>query len=131
MRFSRRLQLYLLGFGIGCIFVVAIFNERLSVLTSWLPGNRVKWSISHSTWTISSVASCQLNYLNLDTAWLRMAIEESDVAFRKSDTQSNPKVYILNYSEANKDFQISIAVADSSSEFLQVEQEFSNKKMPC
>ncbi len=121
MKCSRRLWLYFLGFGIGCLFVVAVFNERLSVLTSWLPGNRVKFDLKRSELRFDPLAQCQLTCLSEDTSWVSKGIEASDVRFRLSETHDNPRIYVLDWEEGDDTFRLRFALADSSTTLLEIE----------
>src|SRR6056297_1787756 len=96
MKFTRRLRLYLTGFLLGSILVVFFFRERLSVLTSWLPNNRVLFRIENTMSGTTERAKCQMNCFQVDSAMINYAFEEGDVQFGMSETHAEPKVYIID-----------------------------------
>ena len=82
--FLRRLFYYLIGVGIGLIFVFFVFGNRGC---SWLPQNKVKETINHK---ILISASKKIPANNI-----QKIIEESEVNFDKSNKSSSFKTYLF------------------------------------
>ncbi len=122
MKFGRRLRLYLMGFGIGILFVIVVFNERLSLLTSWLPGQRVQDRLQQTSALFTEVSLCELECYGLDTNDVSLAKESGSVRFRLSDTHSEPKMYVLDAELEKGNFRFSFLAADSSSTLSKVER---------
>jgi hypothetical protein len=80
--FLRRLFYYLIGVGIGLIFVFFVFGNRGC---SWLPQNKVKETINHKILISASK--------NIPNNSLRKILEESEVNFDKSNKKSSFKTY--------------------------------------
>lgn len=115
MNFWKRLRLYLIGFGIGILVVIVIFNQRLSLLTSWMPGQRVQDRLLLTEALYTDRSLCQLSCLGIDTADVRTAKELGDIRFRLSETHSDPKVYVLDASIKEDKYRFTFDALDSSS----------------
>lgn len=115
MNFWKRLRLYLIGFGIGILVVIVIFNQRLSLLTSWMPGQRVQDRLLQTEALYSDRSICQLKCLGLDTVDVRLAKEEGDIRFRLSETHGDPKVYVLDANLKEAKYRFTFDARDSSS----------------
>src|SRR5690606_12764927 len=115
MKFTRRLKLFLIGFGIGLLMVVFFFGERSELLTNWLPNARVIDRLQASTEEISPKALCQFECYNIEKDSLKSLIGRGDINFKESLTQQNPLIYrveIENYDQKSYGFYFS--AADSS-----------------
>lgn len=111
------------------LVVIVIFNQRLSLLTSWMPGQRVQDRLIQTEAVYSSKSLCQLHCMGLDTADVTEAKKEGDVRFRLSDTHSEPKVYVLD-ADLNKDsYRFTFDAKDSSS--VLTNAECLNRAMNC
>lgn len=97
------------------VFVVVVFNQRLSLLTSWMPGQRVQDRLVQTEAVYSSRSLCQLRCMGLDTNDVAKAKKEGDVRFRLSDTHSDPKVYVLDADLRNDKYRFTFDAKDSSS----------------
>jgi hypothetical protein len=128
MKFSRRLRLYLTGFLMGIILVFFFFGERVNVLTSWLPNNRVLQSISDNYQGERPQATCQMKCLGLDTAAVSFAMAEGDVQFGESETQSSPKLYVLEARYEDQRMKLEIELTDSSAFLSKVTLPFEERK---
>ena len=122
MKFGKRLRLYLIGFGIGILFVIVVFNERLSLLTSWLPGQRVQDRLQQTEAIYTPRALCQLHCMGLDTSDVSTAKKTGDIRFRLSDTHSDPMVYILDAEIKNDNYRFTFDALDSSSVLTNAER---------
>lgn len=123
MNFTKRLQLYLLGVGIGIFIVYFFFKDRK--LDAWLPEGRVLEQIERSRVTADPLASCQLNCLNLPLKIIQQNILEGDVHFDESDTRKEPcPVYSIDIPAENMSpFKIWIEVCRDHAKLLSIEQE--------
>lgn len=131
MKFSKRLRLYLTGFFLGGVLVVFFFQERLSVLTSWLPNNRVLFRLETTLVETTDLAICQLNCYDLDTAMVNYAFEEGDVQFGMSETRADPKVYIVDTRYEDRLVRLFFETADSSAILSRVEVPFESVSCDC
>jgi len=131
MKFTRRLRLYLTGFLLGSLLVVFFFNDRLSVLTSWLPNNRVLFRIENTMSGTTDLAKCQMICLQVDTALVSYAFEEGDVQFGMSETHEEPKIYIIDTRYEDRLVRLSFETADSSAVLSRVELPFEQVSCDC
>ncbi|HKL40827.1 MAG TPA: hypothetical protein VJ894_09110 [Cryomorphaceae bacterium] len=131
MKFTRRLRLYLTGFLLGSILVVFFFRERLSVLTSWLPNNRVLFRIENTLSGTTDQARCQMDCFQVDSAMIDYAFEEGDVQFGMSETHANPKIYIIDTRYEDRLVRMSFETADSSATLTEVQLPFENVGCDC
>lgn len=115
MKFAKRLRLYLTGVLIGLILVVFFFNDRLSVLTDWMPNERVLVRLQETEAQYTDRAFCLLECLNIDTADVRTVKESGDVKFRLSDTHSEPMVYVVDGEIRGETFRFTFDALDSTS----------------
>jgi hypothetical protein len=88
--FFRRLKYYGIGFGIGLIFVVLLFQQKGC---SWTPGNRVKSAILERIIFIDSLDEIYLKAHNISPKTLRKFIENGTVSFLKSKRNGREKLY--------------------------------------
>ena len=88
--FFRRLKYYGIGFGIGLIFVVLLFQQKGC---SWTPGNRVKSAILERIVFIDSLDAVYTKAHNISPKTLRKFIENGTVSFLKSKRKGQEKVY--------------------------------------
>lgn len=131
MKFTRRLRLYLTGFLLGSILVVFFFRERLSVLTSWLPNNRVLFRIENTLSGTTDQAKCQMDCFQVDSAMIHYAFEEGDVQFGMSETHADPKIYIIDTRYEDRLVRMSFETADSSATLTEVQLPFENVGCDC
>lgn len=88
--FFRRLKYYGIGFGIGLIFVVLLFQQKGC---TWTPGNRVKSAILERIIFIDSLDARYLKTNNISPKTLRKFIEQGTVSFLKSKRNGSEKLY--------------------------------------
>jgi len=88
--FFRRLKYYGIGFGIGLIFVVLLFQQKGC---SWTPGNRVKSAILERIIFIDSLDEIYIKAHNISPKILRKFIENGTVSFLKSKRNGQEKLY--------------------------------------
>jgi len=88
--FFRRLKYYGIGFGIGLIFVVLLFQQKGC---SWTPGNRVKSAILERIIFIDSLDEIYIKAHNISPKILREFIENGTVSFLKSKRNGQEKLY--------------------------------------
>lgn len=131
MKFGKRLRLYLFGFGIGILFVVVVFNQRLSLLTSWMPENRIQYRLLQTNAEYTPKALCQLNCLGLDTSDVRLVKTNGKVRYRLSETRQEPKIYVFDSKLSEGEFRLTFEANDSSSILINTEQIDLLKTCPC
>lgn len=120
MKFGRRLRLYIFGVLMGSALVVFFFNDRLHILTDWLPGNRVLSLLQASPPLITDRALCQLACFDLDTADVRVAKENGDVRFKLSETHIEPKKYVIDSNLKPGKLRLTFSIADSLATLINV-----------
>ena len=113
MSFWKRIRVYFIGFGLGLLLTYMFFGDR--ACGGWLPGNRVKSSITEYQFLTSDFMDCQMEAANFTPENLVDFIVESDVVFNKSDVKGNPKTYYLTNGEKTINFVLN---ADSSTVFI-------------
>jgi hypothetical protein len=121
MSFGRRLRLYLLGFLLGMGLVVFFFNDRLSLLTSWLPNDRVLLRLQMTEALYADSALCHLDCFSLDTADVSLVKKEGDVQFGLSETHETPMIYVVDKRINDRLVRMHFLATDSSSSLIQVE----------
>lgn len=94
MKFWQRLRVYLIGVGIGVVLSIIIFGGRGC---DWTPTNRVKKRVFSGEIYTSDSLYCQMECQERDSAAVYDFINEADVDFSLSETQSTPKVYHLSH----------------------------------
>ena len=131
MKFTKRLRLYLTGFFLGSLLVVFFFYDRLSVLTSWLPNNRVLFRIENTRSGTTDRAKCQMDCFLVDTAMINYALEEGDVQFSMSETHTDPKVYVIDTRYEDRLIRLSFETADSTAILTNVVLPFETVECSC
>lgn len=131
MNFARRLRTFLIGFGIGCLLVVLFFRERLSMLTDWLPNERVLVRLQMTDAAYTPTALCLLECLELDTADVSLLKREGNVRFKHSDTQSEPKMYAVDRRFGDHLVRMTFAADDSVSTLTHAERPNAPVGCPC
>lgn len=129
MKFARRLRLYLIGVLMGCVLVVFFFNDRLSVLTSWLPNERVLLRLESTFNGSDPLAACFLECADLDSADLDLLFSEGDVRFDLSETHSEPMNYVVDIRLSDRLVRFSFEAADSTAALTNLE--FPNGEVIC
>lgn len=129
MTFFRRLRTFMIGVFMGLLLVVFFFNDRLNVLTDWLPGNRVLLRLQLTEAAYTPVALCQLGCLDLDTADVSLVKREGDVRFKYSDTRTEPKRYRVDHRFGDHLVRMTFDADDLSSTLTEVA--LPNASMDC
>ncbi|OIQ36784.1 MAG: hypothetical protein BM555_02095 [Crocinitomix sp. MedPE-SWsnd] len=115
-KFKNRLKYYLIGFGLGLVFMFFIFGNRAC---AWLPENRVKNMLAEKEIfvgdSVQYLMQCQ-NVTNDDV--YRLLNEEGDVDFERSITDVHPKIYLFQGYKDKKDITITYALGDSTTEVI-------------
>lgn len=88
--FFRRLKYYGIGFGIGLVFVIFLFQQKGC---SWTPGNRVKSAILERIVFVDSLDQNYLKQHHISSKSLRKFIENGTVSFLKSKRHGKEKLY--------------------------------------
>lgn len=121
MKFIQRLKLYIFGVLIGSVLVVFFFNDRLHILTDWLPEKRVRALLQASEPLFTDQALCQLACFELDTTDVRIVKEQGNVRFKLSDTRTDPKNYVLDSHLKPGKVRMTFSIADSLATLIKVD----------
>ena len=115
-KFKTRLRYYLIGFGLGLIFMFFIFGNRAC---SWLPANRVKNMIGEKEIFLgdSVAALMECEGITNDDVY-RFLNDDGDVDFSESDTKGSPKYYEIDGKKDGKDLSIRYALYDEKAEVV-------------
>jgi len=117
MKFLKRLRTYLIGVLLGVILVILFFKDRVSVLTSWLPANRVKIELVEANLTIDSLVKAQTACLNWTTEDWKRQFLNCDVNFSDSEVQQQPRRYILEF-ENDTLLKLEVSIQDTTAVVL-------------
>lgn len=102
MTFFQRLKRYMVGVGLGILLSIFFFQDRASLLTSWLPANRVKTAIIEMPWQQDSTLTCLLNCMETTEDAIKKAVDGGEVLFDESQVKVMPKRYVIATDEYNK-----------------------------
>ena len=117
----RRLKYYGIGFGIGLIFVIFLFQQKGC---SWTPGNRVKSAIFERIVFVDSIDQAYLKQNNINANHLREFIENATISFLKSKRNGKEKIYHFSGELKHKFKTILIAYREKS---VVVDLDFKNR----
>jgi len=92
--FFRRLKYYGLGFSIGAIMVVFMFDNKGC---SWFPSNRVKDNLFNRMIVVNQETNAEIKEQGFTEAQFLKTIQEGSVDFGKSKKQGLDKVYRIDY----------------------------------
>lgn len=98
--FFRRLKIYLIGFGIGLVFVFFFFRNRGC---TWLPENRVKNTILGRVLVVPEKDAEWLKAQGIDNKTIVSFLNDGSIAFGSSKKQGNPQVYVVTREVKGKD----------------------------
>jgi hypothetical protein len=121
MTFARRLRAYMIGLIIGTAMVIVIFNDRLSILTDWLPGNRVLVELSKSEMSYSPKSLCELKCLGLDSSQVNQTIQEGKVRFSLSETRADPRIYAIDQRIGDRLIRLHFALSEPKATLVHAE----------
>jgi hypothetical protein len=113
----------------GCVLVVFFFQDRLALLTSWLPNNRVLLRLEMTLDEVDERAFCELECVDLDTSVVRQVFRSGDVRFDLSETRTNPKNYVVDIRLDDRLCRFSFEVGDSTATLLRVT--YPNDRVNC
>jgi hypothetical protein len=102
--------------------VVFIFNDRLNILTDWLPNNRVLIFIEETYTGADSMGECQARCLGIELEGIEKRLVEADVMFDQSETKGEKKTYILNDIIEGHYTEMHFATTDSTSKLISIRQ---------
>ncbi len=118
-KFKNRLKYYLIGFGLGLVFMFFIFGNRAC---SWLPENRVKNMIAEKEILVGDSVRYMMDCQGVDNNDVyRLLNEDGDVDFTRSKTDGHPKKYLFQGYKDKKDITITYALYDSTAEVIAFE----------
>ncbi|MCC6841226.1 MAG: hypothetical protein IT230_13795 [Flavobacteriales bacterium] len=96
MTLTRRLYLFGIGIGLGCLLAWGIYGNRLDN-TDWMPNHRVKLRLQSTLIKATPEAEAQLAPLHLSLADLRKAVIDScDINFGESIRSKDSLVYYVH-----------------------------------
>ena len=117
MKFFQRLAYYMVGFGIGMVFLFMILNGKDTSCT-YFPNARVLKDIRNKPFRYSDIAKQKLTEKWVDTADIRKTLTYGDVDFNKSNiNQLGGKLYIIEGKNA-KNQPITLEVINYSEKVL-------------
>lgn len=115
-KFRTRLKYYLLGLGIGLVFMYFLFGSRGC---EWLPENRVKNMIAEKEIFIGdSIQDLMICKGVTNSDIYRFLNEDGDVEFSLSKTDIDPKEYHIAGIKNEKPLSIIYALGDSTAEVI-------------
>jgi len=118
-KFKNRLKYYLIGFGLGLVFMFFLFGNRAC---AWLPENRVKNMIAEKDIYIGDSLAEAMACLNVNNDDIyRLLHDEGDIDFTRSKTDGNPKIYLFQGKKLEQDITITYALYDSTAEVINFE----------
>jgi hypothetical protein len=121
--FFRRLKYYGLGFSIGAIMVIFMFDNKGC---SWFPSNRVKDNLFNRMIVVNASSFDQIKEQGFTNAEFLKTVQAGTVVFGKSKKQGLDKVYRIDYeTPKGKKNHCFMTMGDES---FMTEIIFSNKK---
>ncbi len=114
MTFFQRFKRYLIGIAIGIILTGVFFKDRLSVFTSWLPGNIVKKEIYQSLIIYSDKATCQMSLFQISNKDFEEGLLEAKVVFSESSVRTTPRIYSLVSEDGKYKYYVQIEETQST-----------------
>lgn len=102
-KIGRRVKYYLIGLGMGLVMTFFIFGNRGC---SWLPENRVKEQIESGVLVRTDSMKCVLECNDISDDFVYELLEKGEVLFSESQTQSDPKVYVIKHNNVKIHFSI-------------------------
>lgn len=106
MNFFQRLKRYLFGVLLGIALSIFFFQDRTSLLTSWLPANRVKTMIIEIPWQQDSTLTCLLDCMETTEGAIKTAVDGGEVLFDESQVKVIPKKYVVKTDLGKSNFII-------------------------
>jgi len=93
--FGRRLKLYGIGLGLGCLLAWALVWRNHSKGPALWPAAKIRESIRERIFTADANSLSQLNGLGLNAANLDAWIDSANVRIAKSEPRKEPRIYFL------------------------------------
>ena len=131
MTLFQRFKRYLFGVLLGLILVYFFFGDRGEVLTAWMPNERVLKRLRETKLILPDSVQCQLKCFQLDTTAVSTLLDEGDVLFAESDTQSEPKVYRVQFEQRTPPLELTFSCTDSTSTVVDLSAMGAGSDCPC
>lgn len=127
MNKGKRIALYVVGFGIGCLFAYfTLFKGKNRGY--WLPENRVKEKIAKSRLDFSSHVKCLMECNALSEETIMNILKNGNINFQESQTHHTPcPIYIVEGTSA----KITCNSCDSTTQIINVEMTTKEDAKPC
>ncbi len=122
MHFSKRIKFYLVGFIMGlCVVYIILINREG---TGWMPNDRVLLRLNSTELVMDAAMQCRLGCHGVtDDDIYKNLLQNGDVKFEESQTQAEPKVYVVEAEkEGEENFKVTFEVSDSTSHIIGVER---------
>lgn len=114
-KFKNRIKYYLVGFLMGIIAITFFFGQRGC---AWLPGNRVKTTITEQKIVVGDSIQALLNCLADDSQPIFDLLNtDGDVNFGESETEGHPQRYRI---ENGNGLVVDFKIYDNYSEIVSV-----------
>lgn len=102
--FKRRLRVYLIGVGLGCILAWALVirkrSNEMNRYMSWTPNGRVLLEIREdNNLILPDNFWCEMECQGFTSEDLRLLKEEGDVDFKASQTKGEHKTYVIRLNQ--------------------------------
>ncbi len=101
----RRIRIYLIGVGLGCILAWALLIRDRSdnTFNFWLPEERILTELREdSTFTFEGKQKCLYECYGFNSIDWEYFVKNADVDFSKSTPRETPKMYFLTAEIENK-----------------------------
>lgn len=110
----RRFMLFLIGAGLGCLFVYfTLIKDRDRNYSSYFPNGRVLKKIDESLDSTQTKFNCLLACNRLSKTEFYTLLENGEVDFDKSETQAEPKKYLVNSNLSGLNYLFHVTLKDS------------------
>jgi hypothetical protein len=115
--FLRRLRLYLMGVGLGCVLVYFLLLRGKN-FDGWFPSKRVLDYLRKSELVYSYNTECWMNCMGISTEQIEKIIDSTGVVnFDESNTGGKCPIYSIEDGERFK-VKLTISVCDSVANVL-------------
>lgn len=131
MTLFQRFKRYLFGVLLGLILVYFFFGDRGEVLTAWMPNERVMKRLRETKLILPDSMQCRLDCFQLDSTAVNTLLEDGDVLFAESDTQSEPKVYRVQFEQRTPPLELTFSCTDSTSAVVGLSALGAGSDCPC
>lgn len=119
---AKRILFYLIGIGIGIIFVKVFFGNRKDIRFDWLPNDRTVKMLGKYPYQLEGLTASKLACLGLQRKDVDSIIQISDVDFSKSKIREvECKTYFLDASYQQSNYKLTMEVCDSIPTLQEIE----------